>query len=60
MPSAPAPVDTTQASFVFEITGAPAKIDSFIDLMRPLGLVRSLAHRRRRHQPRRRLNRFVM
>ncbi len=33
------PVDTTQTSFVFEITGAPAKIDSFIDLMRPLGLV---------------------
>jgi len=33
------PVDTTHASFVFEITGAPAKIDSFIDLMRPLGLV---------------------
>ena len=33
------PVDTTQSSFVFEITGAPSKIDSFIDLMRPLGLV---------------------
>ncbi len=33
------PVDTTQTSFVFEITGAPSKIDSFIDLMRPLGLV---------------------
>jgi acetolactate synthase-1/3 small subunit len=33
------PVDTTHTSFVFEITGAPAKIDSFIDLMRPLGLV---------------------
>ena len=33
------PVDTTQASFVFEITGAPSKIDSFVDLMRPLGLV---------------------
>jgi acetolactate synthase I/III small subunit len=32
-------VDTTHASFVFEITGAPGKIDSFIDLMRPLGLV---------------------
>jgi len=26
-------------SFVFEITGAPSKLDSFIDLMRPLGLV---------------------
>jgi acetolactate synthase I/III small subunit len=33
------PVDTTHSSFVFEITGAPAKLDSFIDLMRPLGLV---------------------
>jgi acetolactate synthase-1/3 small subunit len=33
------PVDTTQSSFVFEITGAPSKIDSFVDLMRPLGLV---------------------
>jgi acetolactate synthase I/III small subunit len=32
-------VDTTLSSFVFEITGAPGKIDSFIDLMRPLGLV---------------------
>jgi len=33
------PVDTTHGSFVFEITGAPGKIDSFVDLMRPLGLV---------------------
>jgi acetolactate synthase-1/3 small subunit len=32
-------VDTTHNSFVFEITGAPAKIDQFVDLMRPLGLV---------------------
>jgi acetolactate synthase I/III small subunit len=32
-------VDTTHSSFVFEITGAPAKIDSFVELMRPLGLV---------------------
>jgi acetolactate synthase-1/3 small subunit len=32
-------IDTTHSSFVFEITGAPAKIDSFVDLMRPLGLV---------------------
>jgi acetolactate synthase-1/3 small subunit len=32
-------VDTTLESFVFEITGAPAKIDAFADLMRPLGLV---------------------
>ncbi|MGA7675267.1 MAG: acetolactate synthase small subunit [Rhizomicrobium sp.] len=33
------PVDTTHTSFIFEITGAPGKLDSFIDLMRPLGLV---------------------
>ena len=32
-------VDTTHGSLVFEITGAPAKINSFVDLMRPLGLV---------------------
>ena len=32
-------VDTTIESFVFEITGAPDKIDSFIALMRELGLV---------------------
>jgi acetolactate synthase-1/3 small subunit len=32
-------LDTTHSSFVFEITGAPAKIDAFIELMRPLGLV---------------------
>lgn len=32
-------VDTTLESFVFEITGAPDKIDAFVDLMRPLGLI---------------------
>ncbi|UAB77059.1 acetolactate synthase small subunit [Erythrobacter sp. SCSIO 43205] len=32
-------VDTTTESFVFELTGAPDKIDSFIALMRGLGLV---------------------
>lgn len=32
-------IDTTHASFVFEVTGAPTKIDAFIGLMRPLGLV---------------------
>ncbi|MBI1406633.1 MAG: acetolactate synthase small subunit [Caulobacter sp.] len=32
-------IDTTSTSFVFEITGAPGKIDSFVELMRPLGLV---------------------
>ena len=33
------PVDTTTESFVFEITGPPDKIDSFIALMRHIGLV---------------------
>ena len=33
------PVDTTTESFIFEITGPPDKVDSFIDLMRGLGLV---------------------
>lgn len=32
-------VDTTLDSFVFELTGAPEKIDTFVALMRPLGLV---------------------
>jgi acetolactate synthase-1/3 small subunit len=32
-------VDSTLESFVFEITGAPEKIDAFSELMRPLGLV---------------------
>jgi len=32
-------VDTTTESFVFELTGASDKIDSFIGLMRELGLV---------------------
>ena len=32
-------IDTTRESFVFELTGAPSKIDKFIDLMTPLGLV---------------------
>jgi len=32
-------IDTTRESFVFELTGAPSKIDRFCDLMRPLGLV---------------------
>ncbi len=31
-------VDSTLGSFVFEVTGAPEKIDAFADLMRPLGL----------------------
>jgi acetolactate synthase-1/3 small subunit len=33
------PVDTSIESFVFEITGTTEKVNSFIDLMRPLGLV---------------------
>ena len=32
-------VDSTLESFIFEITGAPEKIDAFADLLRPLGLV---------------------
>ena len=32
-------VDSTLNSFIFEITGAPEKIDAFADLMRPLGLL---------------------
>ena len=32
-------IDTTTASFIFEITGASTKIDKFVGLMRPLGLV---------------------
>lgn len=31
-------VDSTLESFVFQLTGAPEKIDAFADLMRPLGL----------------------
>jgi acetolactate synthase I/III small subunit len=32
-------VDTTTSSFIFELTGTPDKIDSFVALMRELGLV---------------------
>jgi len=32
-------IDTTHTSFVFEVTGTPEKIEAFINLMRPLGLV---------------------
>ena len=32
-------VDTSEESFVFEVSGAPSKIDKFEVLMRPLGLV---------------------
>ena len=32
-------IDTGLTSFVFEISGAPSKVDNFLDLMRPLGLV---------------------
>lgn len=31
-------VDTTASSFVFELTGASDKLDSFVELMTPLGL----------------------
>lgn len=32
-------VDSTQESFVFEVTGSTEKVDAFIDLMVPLGMV---------------------
>ncbi len=32
-------VDATTESFTFELTGAPSKIDQFVELMRPVGLV---------------------
>ncbi|MGE3245750.1 MAG: acetolactate synthase small subunit [Beijerinckiaceae bacterium] len=32
-------IDATLESFIFELTGAPQKIDDFVDLMRPIGLV---------------------
>ena len=32
-------IDITHSSHVFELTGAPSKIDAFLDLMKPLGLV---------------------
>jgi acetolactate synthase-1/3 small subunit len=32
-------IDTTNESFIFEVTGASDKLTQFIDLMRPLGLV---------------------
>lgn len=33
------PVDSTLESFVFELTGTTEKVDAFIGLMKPLGLV---------------------
>jgi acetolactate synthase-1/3 small subunit len=32
-------IDATTESFIFELTGRPDKIDGFVDLMLPLGLV---------------------
>ena len=32
-------IDATTESFVFEVTGNAAKIDQFVELMRPIGLV---------------------
>ncbi len=32
-------IDASTESFVFELTGAATKIDHFVDLMRPIGLV---------------------
>ena len=33
------PLDSTLESFVFELTGTTEKVDAFIELMKPLGLV---------------------
>ena len=32
-------IDATTESFIFELTGAPRKIDDFVERMRPIGLV---------------------
>ena len=32
-------VDATTESFVFEMTGSTDKLDAFVDVLRPLGLV---------------------
>jgi acetolactate synthase-1/3 small subunit len=32
-------IDATTESFVFELTGNAEKIDQFVELMRPIGLV---------------------
>lgn len=32
-------IDTTLESFIFEVTGASEKVDAFVELMRPIGLV---------------------
>jgi acetolactate synthase-1/3 small subunit len=32
-------IDITHTSFIFELTGAPQKIDAFVELMIPLGMV---------------------
>ena len=32
-------IDATVESFIFELTGSPRKIDDFVELMRPIGLV---------------------
>ena len=37
--SAPASIDSTIESFVFEMTGSTEKLNAFINLMEPLGLV---------------------
>lgn len=33
------PVDSTLESFIFELTGTTEKVDAFIELMKPIGLV---------------------
>ena len=41
-------IDATTESFIFELTGAPRKIDDFVELDAPARPGRGLAHRRRR------------
>ena len=38
-PSVSRSLDVGTESFIFELTGSPRKIDDFVDLMRPIGLV---------------------
>ena len=40
-------IDATIESFVFELTGRPDKVDQFVELMRPIGLVEVSRNRAR-------------
>ena len=45
-------VDATTEHFVFQLTGRTDKVEQFIAIMAPLGLVEDLPHGQRRAQPR--------